>query len=175
MIGLLSNEDKFEKAVRCLVENVEPQAKSGKEKPVVAHSLRIAFHLLSLGYPEEIAMIAILHDVLENSRLNALEIEKDFGSYIREGVEALTIIGKKDSDWPESLKKCETLGLGIMAVRVADLYDNLERQKRLQNKLKVLKYMKKYDLMHAAWNDKLEFEPIWRRLNHTINLLRTSL
>jgi len=46
------------------------------EKPVVIHSLRVAFYLDSLGYSKEVIIAALLHDILEDSEVTLEELKK---------------------------------------------------------------------------------------------------
>lgn len=158
------NDIQIEMAIRLLALNIDPPSKSGNPKPVIAHSLRVAQHLDSLGYVGNVIIIALLHDILEKSSLSQNKIEELFGSHIAYSVASLTIDKSSESSWQESLAGCKAAGRDAMIVRVADLYDNLCRQSHLDNKQKVAKYFKKVDLLKQAWQSDLKFEPIWRRL-----------
>jgi (p)ppGpp synthase/HD superfamily hydrolase len=164
MILGFQNEVNMEKAIRILVQNVESPSKIGSQKPVIAHSLRVAQALESLGYGGDTIVIAVLHDLLEKSSVTARELSQQFGEGIAQAVSALTVQKGNDESWAKSLQLCKTSGRPAMLVRVADLYDNLCRQKHLENTPKVEKYLKKLALMKASWGEELAFEPIWRRL-----------
>ncbi|MEI8026366.1 MAG: HD domain-containing protein [Pseudomonadota bacterium] len=164
MILGFQNEVRMEKAIRLLVQNVDSPSKSGSQKPVIAHSLRVAHVLESLGYGGDTIIIAVLHDILEKSSVTERELAQQFGEDIAGAVGALTVQKGNDDSWAKSLKLCQLSGRPAMLVRSADLYDNLCRQKHLENRSKLEKYLKKLALMKASWGEELAFEPIWRRL-----------
>ena len=158
------NDINIEMAIRLLASNIEPPSKNGNPKPVIAHSLRIAQHLDSLGYVGNIIIIALLHDLLEKSSASSDKLEELFGPHVAKSVASLTIDKSSESSWQDSLPGCKSAGRDAMIVRVADLYDNLSRQNHLDNKLKVSKYLKKVTILKKAWDSDLKYEPIWRRL-----------
>jgi len=164
MILGFQNEVHMEKAIRLLVQNVESPSKSSSQKPVIAHSLRVAQVLESLGYGGDTIIIAVLHDILEKSSVTERELAQQFGDGIASAVSALTVQKGSDDSWAKSLRLCQLAGRPAMLVRAADLYDNLCRQKHLENSSKLEKYIKKLALMKASWGAELAFEPIWRRL-----------
>ncbi len=75
----ISPEDSFEveKAISYLVFNYN---KTGHNpKPVILHSLRIAMLLLEMGYDKKIIIGAILHDILEDTKVTKEQLKTEFG------------------------------------------------------------------------------------------------
>jgi len=71
---------------------VKKYAKNGhNEKPVILHSLNVAFYLLEKGYDLEIAQAALLHDLIEDSNTKIEEINLNFGQKIAILVDALSM------------------------------------------------------------------------------------
>jgi len=78
----ISPEDSFEveKAISYLVINYN---KSGNNpKPVILHSLRVAELLLEMGYSKKIIIGAILHDILEDTKVTSKKLKLKFGEEI---------------------------------------------------------------------------------------------
>jgi (p)ppGpp synthase/HD superfamily hydrolase len=116
---------RIEKAIHFLSDKYR---ESGfNEKPVVLHSLRIAFDLMSSGVEADVVIIAILHDLMEDSVTGYDEIEDMFGEVIARGVMSLTE-NKKLNDYKEryeeNFKRIVEAGEDMVAIKLADLYDN---------------------------------------------------
>lgn len=123
----LSNKDNklLEKAIIFLVTEYK---KSGHNpKPVILHSLRIAFRLFDQGYKTEIVAGALLHDLLEDSRVTKKKIESHFGKRIVKLVSANTFnfsIKDPETRYKELFKRTGQAGHDALIIKAADLYDN---------------------------------------------------
>lgn len=62
----------------------------GVKVPYATHPARVASRLLEVGASVDLAVVGLLHDVLEDTKLTAAEIEASFGPVVRELVEELT-------------------------------------------------------------------------------------
>lgn len=70
----------YEKAIYFLIDEYR---KSGhNSKPVVLHSLRTAFYLIENGHNSNVFVGAILHDLIEDSKVTKKDIEEIFGKDI---------------------------------------------------------------------------------------------
>jgi (p)ppGpp synthase/HD superfamily hydrolase len=75
----ISPEDGFEveEAISYLVTKYNETGYN--PKPVVLHSLRIATILMEMGYNKKIIIGAILHDIIEDTKVTPEELKKEFG------------------------------------------------------------------------------------------------
>ena len=96
-------------------------------KPVILHSLRIAFRLLELGYSSRVVIAAILHDLVEDSDVSIEDIKRNFGKKIGNMVAAVSFdptITDRKQRCLEMLKRVKREGREAMILKAADLYDN---------------------------------------------------
>ncbi|QEL26447.1 HD domain-containing protein [Bosea sp. F3-2] len=92
--------------------------------PYITHPLRVALGFIRSG-DEKRAIVAVLHDVLEDSDITADDLRREgFSDPIVEAVLALT--RPDDEDYRAFVKRA---GANEMArpVKIADLKDNLDR------------------------------------------------
>jgi len=97
------------------------------EKPVVIHSLRVAFYLDSLGYSKEVIIAALLHDILEDSEVTLEELKKKFGEKVAKLVEvnSLDLSLPKNADrYKKVYSLAKENGRDALLIRGADLLDN---------------------------------------------------
>lgn len=99
-------------------------------QPYILHPLRVMQRVLERGYPETYAVIAVLHDVVEDTEYTLEEIEERFGSLVRRGVDAMTRRKDPDSgEWIEThaeyVDRCLQNPAGL-AVKECDTHDNMD-------------------------------------------------
>ncbi|MFA5184267.1 MAG: HD domain-containing protein [Patescibacteria group bacterium] len=137
-------------------------------KPVVYHSLTLAFYLLDLGYGLDIAETAILHDLIEDSDTTKEDISVVFGERIAARVEALSFkvaIEDKEARYKEMFDRIKADGREALIVKCADICSNslyirlvedLEKQQFLIDKLNYFLAISK-ELIGAekVWSDLL--------------------
>jgi (p)ppGpp synthase/HD superfamily hydrolase len=92
--------------------------------PYHLHPIRVAFGLeASLVLRREDAqVVALLHDVVEDTKTTLEELEELFGPFVAMQVEVLT--RRKDEPYFDYINRCDAWEL-TRAVKLADLYDNL--------------------------------------------------
>jgi (p)ppGpp synthase/HD superfamily hydrolase len=96
--------------------------KSGE--PYISHPLRIALDFIRTG-DETRAIIAVLHDVIEDSAVTAADLEREgFALAIVEAVTALT--RRDDEDYQDFVARAGQNDLARL-VKIADLKDNLDK------------------------------------------------
>ncbi|MDD3190141.1 MAG: HD domain-containing protein [Candidatus Pacebacteria bacterium] len=123
----ISNQDSFqiEKAICFLCSEY---AKSGHNpKPVVLHSMRVAFYLMNTGANAETVITAMLHDLIEDSAVKIEDIEREFGENIAGNVASLSEdenISVYKERYKENFDRIIQRGTEAVAVKLADLYDN---------------------------------------------------
>lgn len=127
MIRRISDKESklLEKAIIFLV--TEYKKTGHNPKPVILHSLRIAFRLLDQGYKTEIVVGALLHDLLEDSKVAKKKIEFYFGKRIAKLVSANTYnvsIKNPETKYKELFKRTRHAGHDALIIKAADLYDN---------------------------------------------------
>lgn len=106
------------------------------------HSLRVLEYahdtakIYMSGLTTEVLIVAILHDVVEDSDATLKDIEEEFGRYIRNCVEVLTH-DKKNMSYPEYIDLIMNCPLPeARAVKHADMRDHLRQKETLTPKLK---------------------------------------
>ncbi len=60
------------------------QTSGRNEKPVIMHSIRVGIELFDRGYPREVVLAGILHDVLEDSGFSEASLRREFGDEVAE-------------------------------------------------------------------------------------------
>ncbi|MCX6810041.1 MAG: HD domain-containing protein [Candidatus Berkelbacteria bacterium] len=115
----------IEKAISFLIANIN---KSGRNsKPVILHSLQVAFYLLEQEYSEDIIIASILHDILEDSDVTEHELKSEFGDNIANLVKSVSYdqsIEDWDGKYKEMFKRVKSYGKDALILKCADIYFN---------------------------------------------------
>ncbi|MBP8016916.1 HD domain-containing protein [Candidatus Gracilibacteria bacterium] len=115
----------IEKSIKFLVKAVDINSKN--PKPVILHSLRVAFLLNKLGYNDKIFIGVILHDVMEDAEVSVKEIKKEFGEEVSKMV-FYNSFNKKIKDkrkrYIDMFNNCKKGGKNSLLIKAADIYDN---------------------------------------------------
>lgn len=98
-------------------------------QPYILHPLRVMYAVLEKGLPETYAVVAVLHDTVEDTEVNLEEIEGRFGSVVRQGVDAVSRRRDPDTgEWSEThaeyIDRCLQDPIGL-EVKECDTYDNM--------------------------------------------------
>lgn len=128
------NPHRFEEALEFALRAHEGQLRKGSSIPYITHPVSVSAILAQHGYGEELIIAGLLHDVLEDTAVTAVELEKRFGEDI-----ALLVLGvteeKKDArGLPRAweIRKEEALwhvGLAeeqVVALKAADALHNVD-------------------------------------------------
>lgn len=129
MIPAMAWEREFEEAVFYLAAALGKKKKNGK-KPVVIHSLRVAQRLAETGYGRHVIIAGVLHDLMEKTKVSKSQITRRFGRQVTDLVGAVTNNQRiKDpvKRYEDSVLRCFELGAEALAIRIADLTDNIDR------------------------------------------------
>lgn len=116
----------FEQAVKFIVDCYS-NPRAPLHKPVLFHSLRIAFYLLELGYPLHMVLAALLHDVLEDSCVSPSQVEERFSEDVARIVQAVSCnqdIQDRTLRYQELFQRAVQCGETALIVKAADLLDN---------------------------------------------------
>jgi (p)ppGpp synthase/HD superfamily hydrolase len=107
------------------------QNRKGSDIPYIVHPVYVSVLLIQHGFPEDIAIAGLLHDVVEDQDVPLADIESGFGLRVAEMVAALTE-RKSDGDaarpWEvrkkEALDQLRRASSGAVAVKAADVLCN---------------------------------------------------
>lgn len=109
-------------------------------KPVLLHSIQVAEMLWERGFPQDVVIAAVLHDVVEDTDIAIDDVEQSFGHQVAVYVDALTVSDTQDI--MQSFARTAELGSEALSIRAADLIQNsyyyhlasTDMQKRLRDK-----------------------------------------
>lgn len=130
----------FEKAIRLLVERL-PISDVTTRKPILAHDIRVGVYLYENGYPRDIVLAGLLHDLFENSDYTQESLSQEFD----ENVVKLVTANTKDDSIEKAqrnedmIKRCTEAGEAALIVKAADTLDSFKyylavnNQDQLQN------------------------------------------
>ncbi len=91
-------------------------------KPYILHPLAVMTAVRDDGYGEDYQIVAVLHDVVEDSSVTLEEIGRLFGETVRDAVDLLT--RRKDESYVEYIRRLRYSPIAKI-VKLADLQDNL--------------------------------------------------
>ena len=115
-------------AIEFAVDAHRGQYRKGSRIPYIFHPLNAARTLIEAGCPEPVVVAAILHDVVEDTRVTLGEIRRHFGPRVAELVESATEPSKFWS-WEKrkrhTLETLETVDGDMLLVAIADKLDNI--------------------------------------------------
>lgn len=112
-------------------------------EPYIMHVLRVFRKVRDNLYGEDAQMIALLHDVVEDTDVTLSEIGHRFGPVIMTGVDAMTKrAGETNEDYYHRVSVNEL----ARVVKIADLHDNFGRNHLIPDEDTRLRMAKKYSL-----------------------------
>lgn len=123
----------IDKAVAMAKEAHEGQTRKGSDEPYVAHALRTALILLEVAEQKHNATVicaGLLHDVAEDTKMTANDVEDDLSPQVGDLVRALTHPPQKDgeSKFERNMRYLENMrweGRDTHIVKSADRLDNI--------------------------------------------------
>lgn len=96
-------------------------------KPVYLHSIKVAMHLINMGYSDTIIVGAVLHDLLEDTDCTSDDIKKEFGEEVAKLVEAVSFNPQIEDKFLQSklmLDEALAYGKDALIIKCADMYEN---------------------------------------------------
>ena len=145
----MRDKQKLFKAITFASERHEGQFRKGVEVPYIIHPLRVSERLIKMGCSEELAVAAVLHDVVEDTPTTLDHIRSRFGEYVANLVAGVSEADKSLS-WQErkehTINYLEEASADELILSMADKLDNLNSIKQ--------------DLEYFG-------DHIWDRLNNT--------
>ena len=120
---------RFEQALTLAIQVHSRQKKKGTDVPYAAHLLGVTAIVLEDGGDEDQAIAALLHDSIEDQDVKPEEIEKRFGTRVRDIVVACSdAFEKPKPEWRERKNKYLThlreAPLDVLRVSAADKLHN---------------------------------------------------
>lgn len=127
-------QSSFKKAFEYAVVKHKGQKLPGTKLPYLVHVTNVAIEVLVAGmntneFDLEFGVsVALLHDVMEDTEANYLELKELYGERIAEGVSALTKFSnlEKSQQIENSLDRIKMLEKEVWAVKLADRLINLQ-------------------------------------------------
>jgi (p)ppGpp synthase/HD superfamily hydrolase len=126
--------DRYEAALALATRAHRDQLRKGSDIPYVAHVFHVSAILLRYGFPEDVTIAGLLHDVVEDQGIPLARIKSDFGPAVAEMVEALSEVKADDGErrpWEirkqESLERLRQASPQAAAVKAADTLHNSRR------------------------------------------------
>ena len=118
----------------------------GSGEPYINHVLRAARSVAEWGAESDVIMAALLHDVVEDCDVTLDDIEKEFGSIVRDIVDAVTALSDKDFD--------STNGTPTKAQK--DLLSDTKLQSKMTSKALLVKIADRIDNLNTLSGVKEE-------------------
>jgi len=135
------------KAVSVAKKYITKLDKEGR--PVYVHALRIASALDLLGYDEDYIVVAILHDIIEDSDKGTGNVLWKFNRNVRKAINILT--RKKSETYFEYIERVSQGSELAKKVKQFDVYDHLYFKENINDSL-----IKRYETASNLLNTKLE-------------------
>ena len=153
LTNIIAWEGRLEEAAQLLAQTLAAKPRKGK-KPVLIHSLRVAYRLIALGCCRDVVVAGLLHDLLEKaSQAMHRQVAQRFGLEVAHMVQATTndpSIREPLRRYADSVRRCSIYGEGALLVRGADLLDNCERALALTGGVKLARLAGKLRILIAA-------------------------
>lgn len=127
-------QEHYKKALAFAAERHEGQLLPGTRLPYLVHVTNVAMEVIVAGgqsaglhLPFAVS-VALLHDILEDTRTSYKELETGFGSETADAVLALTKFSNlpKEERIRDSLRRIKTQRKEVWAVKLADRITNLQ-------------------------------------------------
>ena len=127
-------QDTYVSALRYASLKHKEQNIPGTELPYIVHVVQVAMEVLTAVHKTEslnaefAVTMALLHDVLEDTKVSYEEINKLYGEKVAEGVLALTKFSnlEKENQIKDSITRIKLLEQEVAVVKIADRIVNLD-------------------------------------------------
>jgi len=131
-------------------------------EPYFSHPLEVANMLADMKLDTTTLVAALLHDVLEDTEVTALDIQKDFGKEVAHLIEGVTKISLVEASSPE-MRKAESIRKIILAMTDDVRVIFIKLADRIHN-LKTLKFLPEEKQKRIAKETLELYAPIANRL-----------
>jgi (p)ppGpp synthase/HD superfamily hydrolase len=124
--------ERYEEALRIAAVEHREQNRKGNDLPYITHVVHVAQILCHYGFPEDVVVAGLLHDVVEDQNYPLAKIEEQFGPQVAEIVAALSERKRDDEGekrpWEarkeEALEILREASTEAVAVKAADTLHN---------------------------------------------------
>lgn len=153
--------------------------RKGSEEPAFQHSLRVAQKIRELGFPDEVILAAMLHDIIEDGATSADELASlGFSPRTVDLVKLCShddAIEGGDARWVKMMAGLiDARDAEAWSIKCADLNDNLQSSHLLSDdRRRFMREAKAPFLLRLSWH-VIADTPIWSELKHTSDSLRMS-
>jgi predicted HD phosphohydrolase len=120
-----AEDERIEDAMSYLIDTFNDSG--ANPKPVILHSTRVAMTLYDEGYDTDVIVGALLHDLIEDTRVEESDISKRFGEHVASLVTSVSFhdtIQDYEERYKELFKRCEAFGSEALLIKTADILDN---------------------------------------------------
>jgi GTP pyrophosphokinase len=131
-------------------------------EPYLSHPLEVANMLADMNLDATTLVAGLLHDVLEDTEVTALDVQKEFGKEIAHLIEGVTKISLVEVSSPET-RKAESIRKIILAMTDDVRVIFIKLADRIHN-LKTLKFLSEEKQKHVAKETLELYAPIANRL-----------
>jgi len=126
-----SYSERYDAALALAASAHAGQTRKGSTIPYIVHLVHVSVVLIRYGFPEDVAIAGLLHDIVEDQDYPLSDIEARFGLAVAEMVAAATE-QKKEAGRPrrwedrkrEALDHIRQAGADAVAVKAADVLCN---------------------------------------------------
>jgi (p)ppGpp synthase/HD superfamily hydrolase len=130
-VTLAAYSARYDAALIVAIRAHRSQVRKGSDIPYASHPIHVSVILLRHGFPEDVAIAGLLHDVVEDQEYSLASLSAEFGPAVAEMVASVTE-RKREGDaklpWElrkqESLEHVRTASPGAVALKSADLLHN---------------------------------------------------
>lgn len=127
----MSYSERYARALGIAARAHRHQTRKGKDVPYVTHPVHVARILDRHGFPEDLVLAGLLHDVLEDTDVTEQELEAAVGAEVVALVRAVTEQKSEDGvERPWEVRKAEQLAQlaaaprDVLALKAADAIHN---------------------------------------------------
>lgn len=156
----------YQETIKFAGEKHKNQKVPGTESNYLLHISNVAMEII-LAHKEKddfdvnyAVQLALLHDTLEDTNTEFIELEEKFGKKVALGVQALTKntnLSSKKERMTDSLNRINKLEKEVGAVKLADRITNLQEPPKHWDKDKILNYLNEAKLINEKLKNKNEY------------------
>jgi len=154
------SQDLYIKAYRFAAHAHRWQRVPGTPLPYITHLSLVSMEIMAASSAGELdspgadlaLQCALLHDVLEDTRVRYARLQELFGEDVAQSVQALTVIKKlpKEEQMVECLRRIRQQPREIWMVKLADRITNLQPPPPRWSKARIRDYHQESQAIHAA-------------------------
>jgi len=126
-----SYSERYDAALALAASAHASQTRKGSTTPYIVHPVHVSVVLIRYGFPEDVTIAGLLHDVVEDQEYPLSDIEAQFGPAVGEMVEAATERKKEAGQsrkWEdrkrEALEHIREASTDAVALKAADVLCN---------------------------------------------------